>query len=125
MKKILAAVSAMVIAVPTAVSAIPANAADSYDMNITVDLSAEGKEISPYIYGINQYGHQDDYKKVNPTAVRQGGNRMTAYNWETNASNAGSTGSTARITTSPNPTVLPIAHRCFPQRDRSMDLTIS
>ena len=90
MKKILAAVSAMVIAVPTAVSAIPANAADSYDMNITVDLSAEGKEISPYIYGINQYGHQDDYKKVNPTAVRQGGNRMTAYNWETNASNAGS-----------------------------------
>lgn len=32
-------------------------AADSYDMNITVDLGAETKEISPYIYGINQYGN--------------------------------------------------------------------
>lgn len=90
MKKMIAAVSALVMAVPAAVTAFPANAADSYNMNINVDMSAEGKEISPYIYGINQYGHQEDYKKVNPTAVRQGGNRMTAYNWETNASNAGS-----------------------------------
>ncbi|MCD7811911.1 MAG: dockerin type I domain-containing protein [Ruminococcus sp.] len=65
-------------------------AADSYDMNINVDLGAETKEISPYIYGINQYGNQDNYNQVDVTAVRQGGNRMTAYNWETNASNAGS-----------------------------------
>lgn len=66
------------------------NAAGSYDMNITVDLGGEKKEISPYIYGINQYGNQTDYKNVKVNSVRQGGNRMTAYNWETNASNAGS-----------------------------------
>lgn len=59
-------------------------------MNINVDLGAETKEISPYIYGINQYGNQDNYNQVDVTAVRHGGNRMTAYNWETNASNAGS-----------------------------------
>ncbi len=66
------------------------SAAGSYDMNITIDLGGEKKEISPYIYGINQYGNQTDYKNVKVNAVRQGGNRMTAYNWETNASNAGS-----------------------------------
>lgn len=63
-------------------------AADGYDMNITVDLNGERKEISPLIYGVNQY--TSPLKDVKATAVRQGGNRMTAYNWETNASNAGS-----------------------------------
>lgn len=63
-------------------------AEDAYSMNINIDLSAEKKAISPYIYGINQYGN--DLTKVSATAVRQGGNRMTAYNWENNASNAGS-----------------------------------
>ncbi|MBR2284612.1 MAG: glycoside hydrolase [Ruminococcus sp.] len=90
MKKAIAAISALVIAAPTVLSAYPVNAEDSYDMTITVDMSAEGKQISPYIFGINQYGNQNNYKLVKPTAVRQGGNRMTAYNWETNASNAGS-----------------------------------
>lgn len=73
-----------------AVPAVPTAAAGSYDMTVTVDLSAEGKPISPYIYGINEYGHQEDLKSVRVHAVRQGGNRMTGYNWETNASNAGS-----------------------------------
>ena len=43
--------------------------------------------ISPYIYGTKFI----DWKKQGRgfTVVRQGGNRMTAYNWETNASNAG------------------------------------
>ena len=73
------------------ITAAPAvTAAGSYDMTVSVDLSGERKEISPYIYGVNQYTSQDDYKKVTATAIRQGGNRMTAYNWETNASNAGS-----------------------------------
>ncbi len=62
----------------------------SYDMNITIDASADGKPISPYIYGINQYGNQQNYSSAGFTAIRQGGNRMTAYNWENNASNAGS-----------------------------------
>ncbi|MCC8043506.1 MAG: glycoside hydrolase family 44 protein [Oscillospiraceae bacterium] len=64
-------------------------AESGYDMNIVLDFSAEAKEISPYIYGVNQYGNQENYDKAGFTAVRQGGNRMTAYNWETNASNAG------------------------------------
>ena len=65
-----------------------AYAAGGYDMNIKVDLKGERKEISPLIYGVNQY--TTNLKDVKATAVRQGGNRMTAYNWENNASNAGS-----------------------------------
>lgn len=59
-------------------------------MNITVELSGSGKPISPYIYGINEYGHQENLKNLSVNAIRQGGNRMVAYNWENNASNAGS-----------------------------------
>ena len=44
--------------------------------------------ISPFVYGIN---HPDwDKQGWTPTLTRAGGNRLTAYNWETNASNAGS-----------------------------------
>ena len=45
-------------------------------------------EISPYIYGANQA----EWKWMTgiATATRWGGNRTTAYNWENNASNAGS-----------------------------------
>jgi len=66
------------------------SAEGSYEMNISIDLGGGTKAISPYIYGINQYGNQENYKNVTVNAVRQGGNRMTAYNWENNASNAGS-----------------------------------
>ena len=62
----------------------------SFNMNVTVDFSREKKKISPLIYGVNQYGNEDYFSDLNINAVRQGGNRMTAYNWETNASNAGS-----------------------------------
>ena len=53
---------------------------------ITIDITQQ-KPISPYIYGANnmQWGKMGS----GYTLVRQGGNRMTAYNWETNASNAG------------------------------------
>ncbi len=71
------------------VSAIAEGSAGSYSMNISVDLTGEKKEISPYIYGINQYGNVNNYKNVTVNAVRQGGNRYTGYNWETNWSNAG------------------------------------
>jgi len=63
---------------------------NSYDMNVSVDLGGETKEISPYIYGVNQYGNEKYLKDLNVNSIRQGGNRMTAYNWENNASNAGS-----------------------------------
>lgn len=94
MKKTAAFLAACVVtsgALSAPISGIPssiANAADGYDMNITVDLGGERKEISPLIYGVNQY--TTSLKDVKTYSVRQGGNRMTAYNWETNASNAGS-----------------------------------
>ena len=67
-------------------SATPTNAA--VDVTITID-PAKTKPISPYIYGINFYSGNPG---VSPllTFDRAGGNRWTAYNWETNASNAGS-----------------------------------
>ncbi len=49
----------------------------------TIDTSGPVHPISPYIYGTN-FGY-------NGRALeRSGGNRWTAYNWETNASHAGS-----------------------------------
>ncbi len=89
MKKALSFLAAFVM-MATSFTVPSGNAADGYDMNIHIDLSAETKAISPYIFGINQYGNQQNYSQVTVNAVRQGGNRMTAYNWETNASNAGS-----------------------------------
>ncbi len=64
-----------------------AEKSDSYAMNVNVDISDDGTPISPYIFGVNDHA-LDDNAKVN--SVRQGGNRYTAYNWETNYSNAGS-----------------------------------
>jgi fibronectin type 3 domain-containing protein len=72
--------SALAIATPRA----PVNP----DITITIDPS-KTHAISPYIYGLNFYsgvtGAPPDL-----TFDRDGGNRWTAYNWETNASNAGS-----------------------------------
>lgn len=52
----------------------------------TIDFSAR-KPISDYVYGAN---FPEWSKMAVPfTLSRLGGNRMTAYNWETNASNAG------------------------------------
>ena len=45
--------------------------------------------ISPWIYGMNFYQASAGSSR-NLTLNRQGGNRWTAYNWENNASNAGS-----------------------------------
>ena len=60
--------------------------ASGKSVNITIDTSKERKAISPYIYGVNAELMEQD---VSCKAVRAGGNRYTAYNWETNASNAG------------------------------------
>jgi fibronectin type 3 domain-containing protein len=58
------------------------------DVTITIDPT-KTKSISPYIYGINFYnGISNPPPQL--TFDRAGGNRWTAYNWETNASNAGS-----------------------------------
>jgi hypothetical protein len=44
--------------------------------------------ISPYVYGTNSPGWEKSGWRA--LLTRAGGNRLTAYNWETNASNAGS-----------------------------------
>lgn len=56
-----------------------------YAVDVKIDTSKERSAISPYIYGTNQ----DIARDTNYTARRLGGNRMTGYNWENNASNAG------------------------------------
>jgi hypothetical protein len=58
------------------------------DVTITIDPT-QTHPISPYIYGINFYSGITGAPS-NLTFDRTGGNRWTAYNWETNASNAGS-----------------------------------
>ena len=58
------------------------------DVTITVDPT-KTHPISPYIYGTNFYSGNTS-PQPNFTFDRDGGNRWTAYNWETNASNAGS-----------------------------------
>jgi hypothetical protein len=49
---------------------------------------SQRRPISPYVYGVN-HPHWDKDGWKTPLS-RAGGNRLTAYNWETNASNAGS-----------------------------------
>ena len=57
-------------------------------VTISVNVAA-ARAISPWIYGINFYESVTDAPR-NLTLNRMGGNRWTAYNWENNASNAGS-----------------------------------
>jgi hypothetical protein len=54
------------------------------DVHFTVNSTQNVKAISPWIYGMNGTSLNSS-----TTADRAGGNRWTAYNWETNASNAG------------------------------------
>jgi hypothetical protein len=60
--------------------------AQSVPVTILVDPSADTASISPYIYGSN--GQSED-RPFNIAARRLGGNRLTGYNWENNASNMG------------------------------------
>jgi len=69
----------------TQVSATPVGVPD---VTVTVNPN-QATPISPWIYGINFYtGLTSAPPRIN--LDRAGGNRWTAYNWETNASNAGS-----------------------------------
>ena len=58
-------------------------------VRVRIDLDGERREISPYIYGVNGHelaegrGHEMPFRRL-------GGNRTSTYNWENNASNAGS-----------------------------------
>ena len=61
---------------------------DAFALRSLVILSQDVHAISRFIYGMN--GWNGSGRPANLTLSRSGGNRMTAYNWETNASNAGS-----------------------------------
>ena len=63
-----------------------APAAATIPVNFVVDTEHARAAISPYIYGSNQ----DIAGVSNWTVRRFGGNRTTGFNWENNASNAGS-----------------------------------
>lgn len=91
MKKTASLIAAAVFAF-TALSpqfTVIAEETSGYDMNVTVDLNGKKTPISPYIYGINEAGNSDSVRNVKTNALRQGGNRYSGYNWETNWSNAG------------------------------------
>ncbi len=64
--------------------------ADNCDVSVFVDLNGSRKSISPYIYGVNSQFASDEYLyDATAGSARQGGNRFSGYNWETNFSNAG------------------------------------
>lgn len=64
----------------------PALSSAGEALHFFVDPSGESIPVSPYVYGLNWQEIGD----TGATVRRMGGNRMTAYNWENNASNAGS-----------------------------------
>ncbi len=57
------------------------------DVSFDIRSDRDVHRISPLIYGTNG---AKDIANTRQTLVRLGGNRWTAYNWENNASNAGS-----------------------------------
>jgi hypothetical protein len=76
-------------AVPTADAPPPITpgAPGAADVHVTIDSTRDAHAISPFIYGSNGPDWTNDAALY--SLARSGGNRMTAYNWENNASNAG------------------------------------
>lgn len=72
---------------PADVPAVTPGDPGAVDVRVEVDGTAAGTPISPFIYGTNQPDWSGSARRL--TLARLGGNRLTAYNWETNASNAG------------------------------------
>ncbi len=66
-----------------------ASSSGNFDVVFTINSNLEVKTISDKIYGIN-YFDADAWSTAPYKFGRLGGNRWTAYNWENNASNAGS-----------------------------------
>lgn len=71
-----------------ATTLLPFLALQTGTVSLSVDVTKDAHAISPYIYGDNQPDWSDRSKYL--PFWRWGGNRITAYNWENNASNAGS-----------------------------------
>ena len=66
----------------------PVEAGDPGTADVTFKIdSTKNHGINPLVYGTNG---QPPLGTVHETLLRSGGNRLTAFNWENNASNAGS-----------------------------------
>ncbi len=62
----------------------------SYELEVNVSTDGYRRAISPYIYGVNSDFRKEEYLyDATAGSARQGGNRFSGYNWETNYSNAG------------------------------------
>lgn len=88
MKRILTAVISVFFMNTFTVPVTLVSTEGSYNLNVTVDTTGYRRSISPYIYGINN-SRGGEIPPVTTFSARQGGNRYSAYNWETNASSAG------------------------------------
>ncbi len=71
---------------PLLIALIFCASATAANINVTYNVSTDVNRtpISKYIYGTNFYNSASHF-----TVARSGGNRLTAYNWENNFSNAG------------------------------------
>ena len=98
-------------------SATPSSAPD---VTITIDPT-KTKPISKWIYGLNFYTGVSG-APPHLTLDRAGGNRWTAYNWETNASNAGSDFLYENDTFLTSNTTPAEAVRSFVAADQSLDM---
>ena len=67
---------------------IPPATPPASNVTFNIDSTQDVRAISRFIYGMNFWDSAQ--RPANLTLSRSGGNRNTAYNWETNASNAGS-----------------------------------
>jgi hypothetical protein len=77
---------AFAVVVPGAV--IPPSTPPASSVSFAIDSAQDVHAISRFIYGMNFW--ESNQRPANLTLSRSGGNRNTAYNWETNDSNAGS-----------------------------------
>ena len=74
-------------ALPTIRTPVEPGSPGTADVTFTIRTDKDVHAISPLIYGWNG---GDALPADGQTVIRTGGNRWTAYNWENNASNAGS-----------------------------------
>jgi len=76
---------------PTPQVAQDSSGPNTFPVQVTLDMTKQ-HAISPLIYGIANSGSADEdhLKWLGATLLRWGGNARSMYNWEVNASNAGS-----------------------------------
>ncbi len=71
---------------PRSAEVVAAAPVDGGALTIDIEPAKTIGPISPYVYGVNS----QPIRGLGVTVRRMGGNRQSAYNWEINASNAGS-----------------------------------